>query len=87
MKETIKLNDIHDQNYPDDWDNFSTVDQKQIYYDSEKDFVSYEVVIRRNSDGKFFKFRYSDFGRGDRDLLEQTAYEVERKEKMVYYYE
>jgi len=43
--------------------------------------------MKRRSDGKFFKFIYTDYGKGDSNIKEQIAYEVERKEKTVYYYE
>ena len=86
-KETVRLSDICQGDYFDDLIGFISVEQKQIKFDGEKGFVDYECVMKRRSDGKFFKFIYTDYGKGDSNIKEQIAYEVERKEKTVYYYE
>lgn len=71
----------------DDWDTCGCVSRIEKNFDAEKGFVDYEVVIQRYSDGKFFKFTYTQFGHNGDDIREQIAYEVEKKEKMIKYYE
>jgi len=94
MKETIRVEELaKNAKYPnqdlciDDWDTCKCVYREKKYYDSEKGFIDYEIVVKRNSDGKFFKFTYTQFGHNGDDILEQTAHEVEEKEKTVKYYE
>ena len=95
MKETIKVADLAtNAKYPhikdlyiDDWDTCKCVQQTQISFDAEKGFVDYDVVIQRLSDGKFFKFNYTQFGHNGNNMLEQTASEVQEKTKTVKYYE
>ncbi len=72
---------------PDDWDGFVHIQSIEKDFDAEKGFVDYDTVIMRRSDGKFFKFTYTQFGHNGSDMLEQTAVECVRKEKTVYYYE
>lgn len=95
MKEKINVSDLaKNSKYPndddlqiDDWDTCKLVDRKEQGFDAEKGFIDYEVVVKRNSDGKFFKFTYTQFGHNGDDAREQTAVEVEEKTKMVTYYE
>ena len=86
-REKIKVSDITQYDYPEDIKGWTLIDQNQVYFDGEKGYVRYECIFRRNEDGKFFKVSYEDWGRGESSFLEQTAYEVQRKEKIVYYYE
>jgi hypothetical protein len=60
----------------DDWDTVRRIKKTQIDFDGEKGYADFEVVIQRISDDKYFKFTYSNFGCGENNLIEQTAYEV-----------
>lgn len=94
-KETIRVADLaKNAKYPnntdlciDDWDTCHCVHREERDFDAEKGFIDYEIVIQRYLDNKFFKFVYTQFGHNGDDMLEQIAYEVEEKEKMVKYYE
>ena len=95
MKEKIPVLELAvNSKYPDnntldidDWDTCKVVERKQIYFDPEKGSVKYEVVIKRFSDGKFFKFKYTQYGYSGDNIRDQIAYEVEEKEKVIKYYE
>ncbi len=43
---------------------FSIEESEQIYFDSEKKCSDYEVILKRLSDGKFFKGKYTNWGCG-----------------------
>lgn len=43
---------------------FEYIQETQIYFDSEKKYCDYEVIIKRVSDGKFFKGQYTGWGHG-----------------------
>ena len=94
-KEKIKVIDLaKNAKYPNDndlhigdWDTCRCIYKESTYYDSEKGFIDYDIVVQRKSDNKFFKFTYTDFGHGQDNIKEQIAYEVEEKEKLVKYYE
>lgn len=94
-KETIKLKDIatnakypEDKNlHPDDWDTVRVIQETKKSFDGEKGFIDIELVFKRLSDGKLFKFEYTNFGQGQNDILDQTATEVEEKSKILKYYE
>lgn len=88
QREKIRLRDICDDNRLDrglffGWKN---IEDNECDFDAEKGFIDHECVIQRESDGKYFKFTYTQFGYNGSDLLEQTAEEVKRKEKTIYYY-
>ena len=70
----------------DDWDTCKQIQEVKKDYDSEKGFINYEVVIQRLSDGRFFKFIYTQFGHNGNNILEQIAYEVFPKTKTVTHY-
>ena len=72
---------------PDDWEGFVHIQSTEKNFDAEKGFIDYETVVMRESDGKYFKFTYTQFGHNGSDILEQTAVECVRKEKTIYYYE
>ena len=90
MKETIRLCDISPGDNPEEfldrkqhrWEY-----QKQIAVDGEKCYCDYEVVFKRLSDNTYFTYTYTDFGRGETDILDQTAHQVTKKQKLVDYYE
>ena len=79
-KEIVRIRDITDYGYPDDILGWKLIEQENVYFDGEKGYVDYECVLQREKDDKFFKFTYSDWGRGEGNFLEQTAVEVEKKE-------
>ena len=70
----------------DDWDTCVQVQDIQVGYDAEKGFIDHEIVVKHNSDGKYFKFEYTQFGHSGSNILEQTAREVQEKTKTVKYY-
>ena len=94
-REKIKVIDLaKNAKYPndkdlciDDWDTCRVVKEKQCNFDSEKGYTDYEVVIRRLSDNKFFKFTYTQFGHNGDNIREQIATEVFPKEKTITVYE
>lgn len=89
MKEKIKLSDISEgYNHEEYIDKlYSWVADKQINFDAEKGYIDYEVIIQRNSDDKFFKYTYTQFGYNGDDILDQVATEVQEKQRIEYYYE
>ena len=97
MKEKIKVKDLaKNAKYPeyknlciDDWDTCVSIQDKEKDFDASKGFIDHEIVIKRLSDDKFFKFSYTEFGTNGNDMLEQIAIEVEEKTKIktIYYYE
>ena len=86
-REKIRIRDVHDVDYPDDWDGFALVETKEKDYDSEKGFVDYECVVKRLSDGKFFKFSYTQYGHNGSSLLEETMVEAFPREKVITVYD
>jgi hypothetical protein len=94
-RETVKIKDLaKNDKYPDhkdlcidDWDTCGTASRIEKNFDAEKGFVDYEIVIQRWSDGKYFKFTYTQFGHNGDDILEQTGVEVFPKTIEVVVYE
>jgi len=41
---------------------FKFIQEEQTYFDGEKGYCDYEVIIKRLSDNKFFKGQYTDWG-------------------------
>ena len=68
---------------PDDWDTCKVISETKESFDGEKGMVEMELILQRNSDGKFFKVNYYDWGRGNSDILEQTAVEVFPKTETI----
>jgi len=44
---------------------FEYIQEKQTYFDGEKGYCDYEVIIKRISDNKYFKGQYTDWGQHD----------------------
>jgi hypothetical protein len=65
---------------------YEFVKKDQTYFDGEKGYVQYHVIIQRESDGKYFKGFAEDWGRGEREV-DTKFVEVFKKEKITYYYE
>lgn len=65
---------------------FKLIEQIQENFDGEKGYVEYDIIIQRKTDGKFFKGTGEDWGRGEQEVI-PYFYEVQRKEKTIYYYE
>lgn len=62
-KEKIRLEDNEDNKRlilyeGDDLNNtdFEWIEEKQVDFDSEKGSADFDVILKRKSDGKFFKF-------------------------------
>jgi len=73
--------------YEDDLnEHFEFMDKKQIYFDPEKAYVTFEVIIRRNIDNKFFRFEYDAWGAGGAEIYSE-AREVVQKQRIETYYE
>jgi len=47
---------------------FEYIEENQTYFDGEKGYTDYEVIIKRVSDGKFFKGQHTDFGRHEGEV-------------------
>ena len=62
------------------------VSKEQTDFDGEKGYVSYRLIIQRESDGKYFEGYGEDWGRGEREINPHFN-EVSKKEKITYYYE
>jgi len=72
MREVIQLEDNYDNKqlicrYGDDSNNeeFEHVDQFHTSHDGEKGAGYYDVILQRQSDGKFFKFKMSRWSAGE----------------------
>ncbi len=65
---------------------YEFVTKEQKSFDGEKGYITYDVIIQRKSDGKYFKGKAEDWGRGEREVNPKFV-EVQRKEKITYYYE
>lgn len=63
--------------WPYNWTEFKIVQENKGYYDSEKGFLDIEMVLQRKSDGKFFTFGFTDFGRGMSSLEEESIVDLE----------
>jgi hypothetical protein len=42
---------------------FEFIEETQTYFDGEKGYCDYEVIIKRLSDNKFFKGQHTDYGK------------------------
>jgi hypothetical protein len=89
QKEKIYLKNIIDPRYPNiyDIDGFKGIEMKQSGYDVEKGFCDWDCVIQRISDGKYFKFTFTEFGHNGNSMAEEIAVEVNKKTKTIYFYE
>lgn len=47
---------------------FEYIQEEQTYFDCEKGYCDYEVIIKRISDGKFFKGQYTDYGKHEGEV-------------------
>lgn len=75
---------------PDDWDEFTVVDDDTFSLDREKGYISHRTVVKRKADGKFFELLYTDYGDGASSLRGtpvRTLVEVFEKTKIITYYE
>ena len=95
MKEILKIREIAKNSkypdakdlHPDDWEDFRTIEDTEHSYDPEKNMVDHDMIVQRKSDGKYFKFTYTQYHYSGSNILEQTAHEVFQKTKTVTYYE
>ena len=89
-KEKIHLCDITDGDSHmdiDDTKGWSCVQAEQVGYDAEKNMIDWECIIKRLSDGKFFKFEYTQYNYNGSDLQNEIATECIAKTKTITYYE
>lgn len=90
-REIVQLIDLaKNDKYPnnddlhiDDWDTVNVIKEEIISFDKEKGFIDKEVIFQRKSDGKYFKFEYTEFGYGGNDILEKKAEEVFKEIKTI----
>lgn len=47
---------------------FEYIQEEQTYFDGEKGYCDYEIIIKRISDGKFFKGQYTDYGQHEGEV-------------------
>ena len=85
-KETIRINDYETEEYYTDWKQLVYIDETTTYIDLDRGCTDTEVVVQRITDRKFFMFETRTYENSN-DALEQIATEVERKERLTYYYE
>lgn len=87
-RELIKISDYEEEESLHQWEKFEVMQETTLYTDLERGSTSVEVVVRRISDGKFFKFEYYS-SVGYSNELEQEAEEVEMKTRTITetYYE
>lgn len=76
-REKVPISEIlvHDSIY-DELKGFEYVESQEQDFDSEKGFIDSVFILKRVSDGKFFRVIYTDYGHGNNNLLEQEAEEV-----------
>ena len=56
---------IHGENYALSGTDYEFVELIQTDFDGEKGYVDYHVIIKRISDGKYFRGYGDDWGRGE----------------------
>ena len=89
-RERIKMSSIVSNQWAvsgGDVDGFDIIECNITDFDNEKGFATIVCVMKRKSDDKYFKVEYTEFGYTGTDLLDQVAVEVDRKQKLCYYYE
>lgn len=73
----------HGEKYP----GYEWIDSNLENVDLWKGIETFDVIIQRKEDGKFFKMAYSRFSNGDDDDIESTiAVEVFPEEKTITIY-
>ena len=86
-KEEINLCDITDDGWHEDIDGYHCVYCENTDYDAEKNMIDIECVLQRESDGKLFKFTYTQYNYNGSSLQDETMVECIAKTKTVTYYE
>lgn len=66
---------------------FELVLEAQTYFDSEKGYTDNDIVLKRLSDGKFFKGECSYWGQGVKEWASNEFEEVFSKQKKITIYE
>lgn len=66
---------------------FLFVEETQTYFDPEKHYTNNDLIIKRISDGKFFKGEFSDWGCGEIEVSDYEFTEVLPITKTVVVYE
>ncbi len=74
-RERIKIKDYEEHSMMEEWEVLELVEEVTTYIDLGKGYSDTEVVVKRVSDGKFFKFEYRTSSDDD-NIMEQEAEEV-----------
>ena len=68
-RETINISDLPYWQMiatEDSIEGFEYIQEEQTDFDTEKAFATFEIIVRRLSDGKYFKVDHSRWGAGGR---------------------
>lgn len=89
MTELAKNDQVPNQKnlHPDDWDTCQVIKTKETHFDPEKGSCTYEVIIKRNADNRFYRFEYTKYGTNGIEIDDIEATEVFAKEKTIIVYE
>ena len=86
LKETIKIADYETEENLNDWENLILMQETTTFTDLISGWIENEAIVKRLSDGKFFKFTYNTTPNSS-DELQQEATEVIQKSHLTHYYE
>ena len=76
-RETVKVSDFHNgTSYHEDLNGYKFIDSEVLHYDLDKSYEAIRCIVQRNSDNKYFAFKYVNASGGYNDILEQIAEEV-----------
>ena len=71
-----------------DEEGFESIERNQVGFDPEKGFADFEIIIKRISDGKFFKGKITQLGHNGTELAYGGEFkEVLPKTRTKIYYE
>lgn len=87
-RESVRMRDICtserlENGLENGWD---ILEDEEFGFDAEKGFIDHKCILQRQSDKKFFKVEYTQYGFNGTDLLDQTADEVYRRAVTTYEY-
>ena len=87
-RETLELTDEQLELLPHEKiEGFKFIEENQVYFDSEKGYVTEELIIKRLTDNKFFKGKYDNWRHGNIEWKSSIFEEVFPKEKTIIIYE
>lgn len=86
-REVIKFTKDELKYFPyENIEGFKFIQEESTYFDGEKGYTNYDVIMQRKSDSKFFKGSYEDWGAGDKEV-ELKWEEVFPKQVTITVYE